>query len=838
VRIETVVRPGQQIVPFASSSDRGALLGSYFVSFAVSYWQSDFGIKACLEAILLAWLLLRLGWFGTKLARGWTGPRLHVSWSIIDAVYYLLVLIVIVSKYVYFWGTNELDLTAPAAAWQAVVDQRVLLPLRIHTVGNALFGIVCTFKQFKYLRRLPTLKYFAQMISAFGAQLLELIMIIVGVVVVYGIAGYWVFGLSSPAFRNWRTSFAAAFQIVNLAFDYQQLVDSDISLGLMPPVYYFSLIISVNFLLINMFLAVIIGTYDSSREKRAEIELRNLIGKQSFNTQLKELLLPMLYYRFYPFEIEVIDELSKLGACKYTRTLDFLAHVSVQASDLVVSFEYDARRFRCDANSELVIDNSEGVFALTRLTGGVRLLNGALRHSFTAGRDALSESQGTQSGSATTTRRTSFIDMDTVTPSLRGSSVAIVDGHIRVKMVALVGDGTQAGRVSFKLTNILSEGVEHRASFGMFAIALAFPMADGGSVDIALSPRTDLWRSTQMAHRTVIPMSKRISGPTLQHAFRRLMYRSRDVYLHPLLGRLLCLSPVARRIGTVRLRSDEYIEGAATESAFYIASHYQVIPLLKQEQAAAAAAGAEPILADTVSRLDAKVDRLLALVRANLGVGGKGLEVLQDAVHRLVELSGNLGGSQPQQAGAFEADGRDFDGPGEAAAKRPASDAAAGALVSAAEGVSDSGDGQEERLRALRRKTSRLTVRPGSHRSERRGLRQRPPTAEAAETTCSFAAAAARGDALQRAGVTLVHVACGALRVLKKVCRLCPACWMLPKEPSGDAYFSLHAVSPSSHLRNMTTAQSCRDLSRYLHFFADGSLGVVDRARARTPPIA
>jgi hypothetical protein len=493
-------------------------------------------------------------------------------------------------------------LTTPTTEWQAVLDRQILVPLRVHTVGNALFGVVCTFKQFKYLRRLPTLKYFAQMISMFGAQLLELIMIIIGVVIVYGIAGYWVFGLSSSSFRNWRTSFAAAFAIVNMGFDYQELVDADISLGLMPPLYYFSLIISVNFLLINMFLAVIIGTYDASREKRFEIESRNLVAKQSFRTQLKEMLLPIFYFRFYPCEIELIDELSKLGACKHTKTLEFLAHVSVQDRDLVVGFEYDARRFRCDANSELVIDNSEGVFALVRETSGVRLLNGALRHSF--GMEVLSESG---SGSAASARRASFIDMDTVSPSLRGSTVAIVDDRIRVKMVALVGDGTQAGRVSFKLTNILSEGVEHRASLGMFAVALAFPMAPSGSVDVALAPRTDHWRSTQMAHRTLIPTRKRISGPMLQSAFRRLMYRSRDVYLHPLLQIALCASPVLRRIGVERLRSDEFIEGAATESAFYIASHYQVMPLGTVDRAAREAEATEPPLADTLGRLEEKL---------------------------------------------------------------------------------------------------------------------------------------------------------------------------------------------------------------------------------------
>ena len=175
------------------------------------------------------------------------------------------------------------------------------------------------------------------MLGRYLKEIMLYLSVIVGILALYAICGYYFF-LNNSSFVNFGRAFNTCFQIINFNYDYQKLNETDQSLGIVPPLYYFSLIIICYFLLLNVFLAVVLGAHDESISTRDEVE--ELFRKGISERVWRKFMMPYWWWGFHPTEQDLIDELCDSGLVKQKTLTSKEAHVYAKGCHVWVTFYY------------------------------------------------------------------------------------------------------------------------------------------------------------------------------------------------------------------------------------------------------------------------------------------------------------------------------------------------------------------------------------------------------------------------------------------------------------------------------------------------------------------
>jgi hypothetical protein len=142
-------------------------------------------------------------------------------------------------------------------------DTGIFGSFRALTTGKI---ILITLTFFKYLELNPFLGIITRTLRKAAKDLLFFFIIFVIVNAGYVVAGWYCFGQGISQFSSLVRGVYAVLMIIVGNYDFEMLWFGDITLGIIPPIYLFSLLIFGYFILTNMFLAIVINAYDAIRE--------------------------------------------------------------------------------------------------------------------------------------------------------------------------------------------------------------------------------------------------------------------------------------------------------------------------------------------------------------------------------------------------------------------------------------------------------------------------------------------------------------------------------------------------------------------------------------------
>ena len=213
--------------------------------------DSDTGSLVCeilfyIIAVFL-WLQIMVAWKSHGLFRFFLS-----FWRIMDLLNYTMFMVVIGLRIYVLSLLNQLNFNPPsniyadfnAPAWS------------IYQVSNlmALSSILMWLKLLRFLQLSKRLSQLTQTIARAAIDMSNFMLIFLVVYIAYAQAFFMAFGMDIESFSSYSKSFSSLFLIILGDFDFDAMTDANPE---MAPLLFFSFVIFVFFILVNMFIAIL-----------------------------------------------------------------------------------------------------------------------------------------------------------------------------------------------------------------------------------------------------------------------------------------------------------------------------------------------------------------------------------------------------------------------------------------------------------------------------------------------------------------------------------------------------------------------------------------------------
>lgn len=187
-------------------------------------------------------------------------------WNLIDIINLVLFLIVFLLRSIWFLQTeiHPFDITSTgyplslefvADVWN--LEQQI----------NAFNAVLCFLRVFKFLQLNDRLNLLGRTISEATGDLIGFLFMFAIVFLGYSLLALMVYGTALESFRNYPSACSSLFLILLGELDYSSMRDVN---RVLTPIFFFSFLIIVIFILMNMFLAIVNDSYASANEKSRE----------------------------------------------------------------------------------------------------------------------------------------------------------------------------------------------------------------------------------------------------------------------------------------------------------------------------------------------------------------------------------------------------------------------------------------------------------------------------------------------------------------------------------------------------------------------------------------
>ena len=206
--------------------------------------------------------------------RGWRAYVLDDLWNAVDVLNLSLFLVVIIFRVIMTISLNQIFDTGNFKSDASYLNLQGIALMATQEINiNACNMLLVTIKTLKYLNHMDRIQQLSQtLVRAAADTALFLIMFLI-IFFGYALAGFMMFSADVKGFRTIFRSMETLVLSILGSFDYSEIEQSNRYLA---PMFFFSYMLLVFFVLLNMFIAIINNAYDSVRESaaRRDAELR------------------------------------------------------------------------------------------------------------------------------------------------------------------------------------------------------------------------------------------------------------------------------------------------------------------------------------------------------------------------------------------------------------------------------------------------------------------------------------------------------------------------------------------------------------------------------------
>ncbi|DAZ93029.1 TPA: hypothetical protein N0F65_010876, partial [Lagenidium giganteum] len=220
---------------------------------------------------------------------------IHSLWNILDMLQ-LVLLVVFIERWITYLVMSEqarkdllrvvsMDCSGPASDQEAAAAcyvnlQPIAWVFSAITDYAAALALVSVAIVFKYLRLNTRLNLLWRTLRFAAKDLLAFVVIFFTMFFGFAVMGFLLFGSSVRQYHSLSTSLTSCFQMLLGAFDYNEMYDSNPA---MAGLFFFSFMISIYLICVNMFIAIMSEYYSvaQAEKKQYEENKRNLVVSSS-----------------------------------------------------------------------------------------------------------------------------------------------------------------------------------------------------------------------------------------------------------------------------------------------------------------------------------------------------------------------------------------------------------------------------------------------------------------------------------------------------------------------------------------------------------------------------
>merc|ERR1712065_48844 len=179
------------------------------------------------------------------------------GWNWLNFVILILLLLTIAFRATTIAILNDFEFTVSDPEYVDFSDVEFLRLNERRTLAGVVF--LMFFASFQFFESNPKLNQLLKTVQEAGVDVILFLVVILIVVMAFVFSGQLLFAETIEAFAQFSLALSQVFRFALGDFNYEQLEDADYSFG---PLYFFAVLFILLFLMLNMFLALVLGAHE------------------------------------------------------------------------------------------------------------------------------------------------------------------------------------------------------------------------------------------------------------------------------------------------------------------------------------------------------------------------------------------------------------------------------------------------------------------------------------------------------------------------------------------------------------------------------------------------